>query len=692
MKKIISILLSAALCLLGINPTVFAEDNKSGIVSVGSTTGIVGETVSVPISIKDNPGIISLVTKISYDSTALKLTSATKDANFWESATMTPGGDKSAQPYRIIWYDGLAKSDFKEDGTLAVLSFEILKAGSHKIELSISNGDTFNSNFDAVSFNVSSGTIGTQSEAVTTTSAKVTTATTVTSVATTKTTTTVKATTTTKATATATAGKNGKLYLGDAVGAVGETVSVPISIKDNPGIISLVAKISYDSTALKLTSATKDANFWESATMTPGGDKSAQPYRIIWYDGLAKSDFKEDGTLAVLSFEILKAGSHKIELSISNGDTFNSNFDAVSFNVSSGTIGIQSEAVTTTSAKVTTTTTVTSVATTRTTTTVKATTTTKATTTAPTGKSGKLYWGDAVGAVGETVSVPISIKDNPGIISLVAMISYDNTALKLKSVTKDADFWKSATMTPGGDKSAQPYRIIWYDGLAKSDFKEDGTLAVLSFEILKAGSHKIELSVSESDTFNFAFDTIPFSASSGKVDAVVRGTTTVTTSTTAKPTTTITTSTTAKPTTTVTTSTTAKPTTTTKATTTAVPVTTTSATETTPIITTSAAPAPLRGDVTGDGVVSVDDAQLTLKAYTERIAGNDMKLTDEQIKAADVNGDGEISVDDAQNILIYYVNNTVAGKVLTWDELLGKQSKTALRPKNLLARLLRLSA
>ncbi|MEE3405590.1 MAG: glycoside hydrolase family 3, partial [Acutalibacteraceae bacterium] len=78
------------------------------------------------------------------------------------------------------------------------------------------------------------------------------------------------------------------------------------------------------------------------------------------------------------------------------------------------------------------------------------------------------------------------------------------------------------------------------------------------------------------------------------------------------------------------------------------------------------------GDVTADGLVSVDDAQLALQAYTNRIAGNDMNLTDAQIKAADVNNDGELSVDDAQNILIYYVNNTVAGKVLTWEELLGK--------------------
>ena len=35
----------------------------------------------------------------------------------------------------------------------------------------------------------------------------------------------------------------------------------------------------------------------------------------------------------------------------------------------------------------------------------------------------------------------------------------------------------------------------------------------------------------------------------------------------------------------------------------------------------------LLGDVTRDGEVSIDDVQLTLKAYTERIAGNDMNLT-----------------------------------------------------------------
>ena len=120
-------------------------------------------------------------------------------------------------------------------------------------------------------------------------------------------------------------------------------------------------------------------------------------------------------------------------------------------------------------------------------------------------------------------------------------------------------------------------------------------------------------------------------------------------------------------------------TTTVSAATTTAPFTTTIPTETTPTVTTAASPPPLYGDVTGDGEVSVDDAQLTLKAYTERIAGNDMKLTAEQIKAADVDGNGEISVDDAQNILKYYTEKSVAGKDITWDDIFGKKSQSLPR-------------
>ena len=398
MKRIFSILLSFALCFININTTVSAEENKSSIISIESVTGTIGETISVPITIKDNPGIISLVTEISYDNSALSFKGVNKSADFWKSATMTPGGDLNAQPYRIIWYDGLSNSDFTEDGTLAELSFEVLKTGSHVIDLSISSSDTFNNNFVKVPFEVKNGVIEVVSSTTSTTTSKsVTTTTTskatttsksVTTTTTSKVTTTtsksVTTTTTSKVTTTITSSKvtSGKLNIGNIEGTIGNKVTVPITINDNPGIISLVAEISYDNSALNFIGVNKSADFWKSATMTPGGDLNAQPYRIIWYDGLAKSDFTEDGTLAELSFEVLKTGSHTIELSISSSDTFNNSFVKVPFEVKNGVIEVGSSTTSTTS-KPTTTTTSKVTTTTTTTTTLSNATTTSTTTTLP---------------------------------------------------------------------------------------------------------------------------------------------------------------------------------------------------------------------------------------------------------------------------------------------------------------------
>lgn len=78
-----------------------------------------------------------------------------------------------------------------------------------------------------------------------------------------------------------------------------------------------------------------------------------------------------------------------------------------------------------------------------------------------------------------------------------------------------------------------------------------------------------------------------------------------------------------------------------------------------------------RGDANSDGQIGIEDAQLSLNAYVDSMAGFDSKLTEEQYKAADINGDGTISVEDAQLILLYYVQNTVAGIPTAWDDLLG---------------------
>ena len=77
-----------------------------------------------------------------------------------------------------------------------------------------------------------------------------------------------------------------------------------------------------------------------------------------------------------------------------------------------------------------------------------------------------------------------------------------------------------------------------------------------------------------------------------------------------------------------------------------------------------------KGDFNDDNTISVEDAQLALINYTELFAGNDPDLTPRQLNAADVNKDGKLTVEDAQYILQYYTETAVAGKSITWRNVI----------------------
>lgn len=77
-----------------------------------------------------------------------------------------------------------------------------------------------------------------------------------------------------------------------------------------------------------------------------------------------------------------------------------------------------------------------------------------------------------------------------------------------------------------------------------------------------------------------------------------------------------------------------------------------------------------RGDVTGDGDISIDDVQTVLKEYTECLSGKAATFSEKETTAADVDESGRVSIEDVQLILRYYTENTVAGKHVTWEELM----------------------
>ena len=79
----------------------------------------------------------------------------------------------------------------------------------------------------------------------------------------------------------------------------------------------------------------------------------------------------------------------------------------------------------------------------------------------------------------------------------------------------------------------------------------------------------------------------------------------------------------------------------------------------------------VRGDAMLDGAIDVVDAQLALRYYTETVSGKTPDMNRIQKKTADVNGNQKIDIEDAMLILKYYTECSVAGKSISWDDLLG---------------------
>ncbi len=67
-----------------------------------------------------------------------------------------------------------------------------------------------------------------------------------------------------------------------------------------------------------------------------------------------------------------------------------------------------------------------------------------------------------------------------------------------------------------------------------------------------------------------------------------------------------------------------------------------------------------KGDVNGDGKVSVEDASYVLTKKTVALMLNDVELSQDELEYVDINGDKMITAEDAKLILVYYAK-TAAG-------------------------------
>ena len=167
MKKIlnkpISFLLAVILLFssIGIAPTVLAVGATTEI-KFGEAEGKVGDEVTVPVTISNNPGISTFFFVIEYDAKSLTFVSA-DEGEILTSGTFTPVNDSVNGELSLPWFT--VDGDITEDGVLMNLTFKISESAKGDFELTVRYlpQDIADATYTQIDCNVTNGKIATGS-------------------------------------------------------------------------------------------------------------------------------------------------------------------------------------------------------------------------------------------------------------------------------------------------------------------------------------------------------------------------------------------------------------------------------------------------------------------------------------------------------------------------------------------------
>jgi len=422
LMKSVAILL-VVLQLFPLSLCAFAADGAE--ISVSRESGYAGDTVTVQISLSQNPGIVAMQLNVSYDSARLQLLSAT-DKKLFGNGVASFGNNIKRNPYSLIWDDSSVSADHTETGALAELTFSILPscpAGEVPVNVTVVQAGTFNVDLDDVSVSVTGGSVTVLPASVTVLSAQ---------------------------------GISAQQ---------GTEIDIPVVLSDNVGLVALQTAVSYDSNQLTLTGVT-DGELFGEENVTFGGNIGAVPYKMLWEDGITKTNHTENGTLVTLHFAVNPTACV--------GETVVQITAEAAYNVSLQSVEVVSQDVTVTlleSEKL-----------------------------VPT----VLFSEIQTVTAGDTFTAEILLQNNPGIVSAMLSLQYDTNKLVLLSAENGNIFSLSAVVF-SGNISAMPFRMLWEDGLNQGNITENGSLATLTFqakETLQPGETVLSLSVAPHSVYN----------------------------------------------------------------------------------------------------------------------------------------------------------------------------------------------
>ena len=136
-------------------------DENSPTITVGNARGKAGATVDVILSLANNPGIVSMLLNVGYDSNALTLTSVT-DAGVLGSQSHS--NNLLNNPYVLYWNNGSATENYVVNDKIVTLSFTIKEGAEEKdypitVTYDMSTDAIFNVDFEPIDFAVVNGKV-----------------------------------------------------------------------------------------------------------------------------------------------------------------------------------------------------------------------------------------------------------------------------------------------------------------------------------------------------------------------------------------------------------------------------------------------------------------------------------------------------------------------------------------------------
>ena len=158
MRKIKIIALFVFTILL-VSASIVSIQAASAIsLSVGSDECAPGEVVTIPISITNNSGFVSMSLSVSYDTSALTLIYC----DYTDTISHSIHGANYKSPYIMTWENDILTTNIKSTGTIAYLKFRVSEDAEeqdYSINVRIPTDGVLNANGESVDVSAAQGTI-----------------------------------------------------------------------------------------------------------------------------------------------------------------------------------------------------------------------------------------------------------------------------------------------------------------------------------------------------------------------------------------------------------------------------------------------------------------------------------------------------------------------------------------------------